>query len=149
MIGLLAVAAVPKFINLSSDARISVLTQLSTSIKSANDLLRLKSYMPSYSARGVTNRDDLIDIDMDRDGIYDLNGVDVRLKYRYLDNTDIYKRIDIPSEFSIEEEGIDYTYIGYDWNDDNNVKSGNCFVKYTQAQNLSTPPTYEVISNGC
>jgi hypothetical protein len=41
--------------------------QLKISVKSANDLLKLKEYMPSYSSQVVSGRDDLIDMDKDGD----------------------------------------------------------------------------------
>jgi len=149
ILGILAVSALPKFIGISGDARESVLIKVKTTIKSANDLLKIKSYMPSYSAIGVTNRPDLIDIDMNHDGIYDTSGEDVRLKWRYLDNTDITKRIEFPAEFVTEFEGIDYTFIGYDLNGDNKVKSDNCYMRYTQAQSDSIPPLYDIVTTGC
>ncbi len=129
-----------------------VITQLKVSVKVANDLLFLKSHMPSYLTQPVPGRADLIDIDMDHDGSFDVfgaNSVDVRLKWRYIDNTDILKRIDISDEFSSEEEGIDYTYIGYDLNNDGQVRSDNCYFKYTQAQSDSVPAAYEIVTTGC
>ncbi len=150
ILGLLSVTALPKYINLSKDARIGVLTQISTSVKQANDFLFLKSKVPSYSIRPVPNRDDLIDIDMDNNGTFDVFGeIDVRLKYRYIDNTDILKLIDISNEFVIEEEGIHYTYIGYDFDNDGQVKGDQCYFSYRQAQNETTPPLYSIISDGC
>ncbi|PCH95804.1 MAG: pilus assembly protein PilD [Gammaproteobacteria bacterium] len=152
ILGILSVIALPRFINLSADARISTLVQVEASVKGANSLLFLKSHMPSYSTQAVPNRPDLLDIDMDKDGDFDVfsaDNIDVRLKYRNLDNTDIIKRIDISDEFFIEEEGIDFTYIGYDLNIDGAVKNDNCYFKYTQAQSESVPASYEIISSGC
>ncbi|MGL1956246.1 MAG: type II secretion system GspH family protein [Colwellia sp.] len=152
ILSILAVTALPKYINLSSDAKIQVITQIKVSAKAANDLLFLKSHMPSYSTRPVTGRDDLLDIDMNKDGNFDVfgpNSVDVRLKWRYIDNTDILKRIDISADFVSQEEGIDFTYIGYDLNSNNQVKDDNCYFKYTQAQSETVAAAYEVISTGC
>ncbi|MGB1198109.1 MAG: prepilin-type N-terminal cleavage/methylation domain-containing protein [Thalassotalea sp.] len=150
ILGVLAATAFPKFINLASDARISVITQLKVSTKSANDLLFLKSKMSSYSTQPVPNRADLIDVDLNNDGIFDINGsIDVRLKWGYLDNTDIAKRIDFSDEFSLTEEGIEHTYVGYDLNKNSNVKDDNCYFSYTQASDADTPPVYEIIDSGC
>jgi prepilin-type N-terminal cleavage/methylation domain-containing protein len=152
LLGILSAVAFPKFINLSVDAKIQVLTRIKTSVKAANDLLKVKSYMPSYSSIPVPGRADLIDIDMDGDGTFDTIGndkVDVRLKWRYLDNTDLEKRIDISNEFVFQEEGIDFTYIGYDSNGNNQSKDDNCYFKYTQAQSATEPPKYEISSLGC
>ncbi|XQW85142.1 prepilin-type N-terminal cleavage/methylation domain-containing protein [Thalassotalea piscium] len=150
ILGVLAVTALPKYIDLSSNARIKVITQLKVSTKSANDLLFLKSKMPSYSSQPVLNRPDLIDVDLDKDGIFDIsNSKDVRLKWGYLDNTDISKRIHFSDDFSITEEGIDFTYFGYDLNQNNNVKDDNCYFKYTQASDENTPPIYDIVTSGC
>lgn len=150
ILGVLAAAALPRFVGLTKDAKISVLTQISTSVMVANDLIFLKSQMPSYATQAVAGRDDLLDIDFDNDGNIDLsNGVDLRLKWGYLDNTDIFKRIDVSNDFVFEEQGIDFTYIGYDVDEDNQVRDDLCYFRYTQAQSATTPPVYEVQSDGC
>jgi len=152
ILGILAATAMPKFINISSETKITVLGQIKTSVKVANDLLFLKSQMPSYASQPVPGRSDLIDIDMDQDGDFDVFGsdnIDVRLKWRYLDNTDIIKRIDISSDFSVQLEGIDFTYLGYDTDNDGLVKDDNCYFKYTQAQSATVAADYEIISNSC
>ena len=140
ILGILSSIALPKFISISKDAKVNVLNQISASVKSANHLVFLKSKMPSYSTFPVANRSDLIDIDLDNDGSIDLNnGIDLRLKWGHLDNTDIYKRIEISEPFLFEEQGIDYTYIGYDTDQDNQVRDDNCYFRYTQAQSATTP----------
>jgi len=152
ILGILSVVALPRFIDLSSDARISTLTQLEASVKGANNLLFMKSHMPSYTTRAVPGRPDLLDIDMDHDGDFEVfspDNIDVRLKERYLDNTDIIKRIYISDVFKFEYEGIDYTYIGYDLNNDGQVKNDACYFKYTQAQSPTVPAAYEIVNTGC
>ncbi|WP_448213405.1 prepilin-type N-terminal cleavage/methylation domain-containing protein [Colwellia sp. MEBiC06753] len=150
ILGVLAATALPKFINLSNDAKASVLTQIKATVKAANQLLTLKSKMPSYTTQPVPGRNDLIDIDLDNDGIIDLaKGVDVRLKWHYLDNTDVYKRIELSDPFIFEEQGIDFTYIGYDVNSNGEVKDDGCYFLYTQAQSASVQPSYDIVSDGC
>jgi len=152
ILGMLSITALPKFINLSYDAKVKTILQIQTSVKSANDLLFLKSKMPSYSTRAVPGRDDLLDIDMNNDGSFDVfssDNIDVRLKNGYLDNTDIIKRIEISDDFGLEYEGIDYTYIGYDKDGDSKVKDDNCYFRYKQAQNDSTPPEYQIVETNC
>ena len=150
ILGILAVTVLPKYIDLASDARISTINQLKVSTKSANDLLFLKSKMLSYSAQPVPNRPDLIDVDLNKDGVFDVSSdEDVRLKWGYLDNTDVSKRIVFSDDFSLTEEGIDFTYFGYDLNENNNVKDDNCYFRYTQASDENTPPVYDIIVSGC
>ncbi|REL37364.1 prepilin-type N-terminal cleavage/methylation domain-containing protein [Thalassotalea euphylliae] len=150
ILGVLSAVALPRFLDLSKDARANVLTQISTSVQVANDLVFLKSKMPSYATQPVAGRADLLDVDLDNDGTIDLsNGIDLRLKWGHLDNTDIFKRIDVSDEFIFEEQGIDFTYIGYDFDGDNQVQDDSCYFRYTQAQSETVPPVYTVEDNGC
>nr|WP_028866083.1 type II secretion system protein [Psychromonas aquimarina] len=144
ILGVLSAVALPKFTSLSKEAKVNVITQIKVSVKVANDFMFLKSNMPSYAAQPVPNRDDLIDVDTNGDGSYD-----TRLKWHYLDNTDIEKRIDISDDFAIEYEGIEYTYIGYDTDNDNQVQDNNCYFKYTQASASGVPPDYDIEYSGC
>ncbi|WP_286261906.1 prepilin-type N-terminal cleavage/methylation domain-containing protein [Thalassotalea atypica] len=155
VIGILSVVALPKFINLSKDTRVAVLTQFSVSVKAANDLIFLKSKMPSYVTFPVTNRPDLIDIDMDRNGSIDLNGEDLRLMHSYLDNHEVFKQVDVSDEFKLsggkvfEEKGVNLVFIGYDFDEDNQVSDDNCYFRYTQAPSEAAGPAYDVIDTGC
>lgn len=157
ILGILAVTALPKYIDLSKDARVAVLNQFSVSVKAANDLIFLKSKMPSYSTFPVANRTDLIDIDIDQNGIIDLNGVDLRLLHSYIDNHEIYKQVQVSEEFMLnlpggkvfEEQGVNIVFIGYDLNNNNQVSDDNCYFRYTQAQSATIGPAYDIIDNGC
>jgi len=157
ILGILSVTALPKFINLSKDARVAVLTQFSVSVKAANDLIFLKSKMPSYSTFPVANRSDLIDIDIDQDGTIDLNGVDLRLLHSYIDNHEVYKQVEVSDEFKLnlnrpnffEEQGNTIVFIGYDLNKNNQVSDDNCYFRYTQALSATVGPAYDIIDDGC
>lgn len=144
ILGVLAATALPSFIVLSKEARIAAIAQIKIAATIANNFMYLKSQMSSYSTQIVNNRVDLLDVDTNGDGVFD-----TRLKWNYLDNTDIETRVDLSADFSIEYESIHTTYIGYDNNDDGNVQSDNCYFKYTQATDVHTPPIYDLISSGC
>jgi len=144
ILGILAVVAAPKFINISTDARISTLSGLSAAVKTANSLVYAKSQMPSLQVQPVAGRDDLIDIDLDGDGIFE-----TRLKWGYLDNTDIEKWIDLDDSFTVQYQGIANTYIGYDKDENGQVANDNCYFHYTQAANATTPPSYAIIDSNC
>lgn len=157
ILGILSVTALPKFMDLSKDAKVAVLGQFSVSVKAANDLIFLKSKMPSYSTFPVANRTDLIDIDMDQDGIIDLDGVDLRLLHSYIDNHEVYKQVEVSDEFKLnlaggkvfEEQSINIVFIGYDFNKNNQVSDDNCYFRYTQAQSATVGPAYDIIDDGC
>ena len=143
ILGILAATALPKFVSFSKDAKVAVLSQVNVSVKVANDFMFLKSHMQSYSTKAVPNRDDLIDVDTNGDGNFD-----TRLKWSYLDNTDIEKRIELSADLGIEYQDVEYTYIGYDANYNSQVKDDNCYFKYTQATE-DAPPVYEIIDDAC
>lgn len=143
ILGILAATALPKFVSFSKDAKVAVLSQVNVSVKVANDFMFLKSHMQSYSTKAVPNRDDLIDVDTNGDGNFD-----TRLKWSYLDNTDIEKRIELSADLGIEYQDVEYTYIGYDANNNSQVKDDNCYFKYTQATE-DAPPVYEIIDDAC
>lgn len=144
ILGILAATALPKFISLSRDAKIAAITQIKVAAETANEFMFLKSQMPSYSTQPVPNRADLIDVDTNDDGNFD-----TRLKWYHLDNTDIEKRVYLSDDFVIQYQGITTTYIGYDSNENGQSSDDNCYFKYTQASSATTPPVYELISNGC
>lgn len=144
ILAILTVIALPKFINLSTDARIRTLSGLSASVKTANTLVYAKSKLPSLQVQSVSGRDDLIDIDLEGDGTFG-----TRLKWGYLDNTDIEKWISLDDDFTIQYQGIANTYIGYDTDKNGQVINDNCYFLYTQAANANTPPLYSVQVSGC
>ncbi|MBB1438119.1 prepilin-type N-terminal cleavage/methylation domain-containing protein [Shewanella sp. SG41-4] len=144
ILGILALIAAPKFIGLSTEVRQSTLAGLMGSIKTANTLVYARSKMTSLHVQAVINRDDLIDIDIDNDGVFE-----TRLKWGYLDNTDIEKWIIVDNAFTIQYQGIAVTYIGYDKDDNGQVINDNCYFSYTQAANADTAPEYKTVVSGC
>ncbi|QDE30181.1 MULTISPECIES: type II secretion system protein [Shewanella] len=144
ILAILAVVAAPKFIGLSTEARESTLSGVMASVKTANNLVYARSQMTSFQVQPVTNRDDLIDVDLDNDGVYE-----TRLKWGYLDNTDIEEWINLDDVFTIQYQGIAFTYIGYDKDGNGQVANDNCYFLYTQAANATTPPKYQTVLSGC
>lgn len=152
ILGILAAVVVPKFINITRDARIEAINQLKVSVKSANDLLFVKSKVPSYSFEQPNPR--FTDIDIDENGVIEINQndpskPDVRLIWSYLDNADLTKRITMSSDFLEERDDPNFVYLGYDLNGDGNVQDDFCSFKYTQALSDGGAPVYELITDGC
>ncbi|MGI2166809.1 pilus assembly FimT family protein [Shewanella oncorhynchi] len=144
VLGILAVIAAPKFIGLSKEARVQTLNQIQASVKTANMLAYSKNQMPSLLSQAVAGRDDIIDIDLNGDGT-----PDTRLKWGYLDNTDVEKWITSDDKLIIQYQGIDITYIGYDLNNNSLVNDDQCYFRYTQAIDANTPPQYDINTQGC
>lgn len=57
--------------------------------------------MSSLKSQAVVNRDDIIDIDLDGDGT-----AETRLKWGYLDNTDVEKWITSDDKLIIQYQGL-------------------------------------------
>lgn len=149
ILAILAAAAIPRYIGLSTDAHIQVINQVSAAAKVENNLIQLKAQLPSYATQDVAGRDDLTDIDLDGDGNFD-----VRLKCDYLDNTDVEKRIIFPDIHIIAYQGITTTFIGYDFDEDGTPVNDQCYFEYTQAEAPGNNcngvlPQYELEISGC
>ncbi len=145
ILGILAAVAVPKFIGMSAEARISVLQQVRSSVRSADILVRAKG-LTGIDSQEVSGRTDLLDVDVDGDGTFE-----TRLKYEHLDNTDIQKWVTMSDHLILETESgnIDETWIGYDLDGDGEVRNQECFFKYTQATSAGATPLFEVYSADC
>ncbi|GGB13977.1 hypothetical protein [Agarivorans gilvus] len=119
---------------LSSDVRSQSIEQISVSVKAAKDLLTLKFYIPGYVSRPIPEREELIDVDIDPNGTFEefnLDSPELSLKWRYLDNADFTKRINIDDSTAVEEQGINFTYLNYDRNASGNVSDDACYLRYT------------------
>lgn len=144
ILGVLAVVAVPRLVGMSSDARMVVLEQVQTAAKTVNTNVRMKAAMPSYATQVVVNRDDLLDVDLDGDGTYE-----TRLKWNYLDNTDLTKWLHLDDALVEQYSGINLTYLGFDRDDDGSVSDDGCYFLYTQAQSETVGPQYALETSGC
>lgn len=143
ILGVLAVIAAPKFIGLSTEAKTEAVNQIEASVKTANQLVYAKSQMPGLGVRPHSSRDDIIDVDIDGDGSFE-----TRLLSGYLDNTDIENWIELDNVFVIEEQSVNYTYIGYDDNQDGKVRDDLCYFRYQQAT-ANSAPLYLTEHSGC
>ncbi len=143
ILGLLSAVAIPRFIDLSAAAREATLEMLAGSARSINVLI-ISKVRTGSGVQAVAGRDDLLDIDIDDDGSFE-----TRLKWGYLDNTDIENWLNISDDFVISYSGISLTYIGYDIDGSGNANNDNCYFLYTQANTEGSLPQYQVVSSGC
>lgn len=143
ILGILTAVALPRFINLSDAARESTLRMLSGSAQSINTLIIAK-VRTGTDTQPVPSRDDLIDIDLDANGSFE-----TRLKWGFLDNTDIAPQLRLSSEFVVSFSGIEITFIGYDLDGNGNANNDNCYFRYTQAASANIPPEYDIVTSGC
>ncbi|TAA42632.1 type II secretion system protein [Corallincola spongiicola] len=156
ILGVLAVVALPKFINFSTDARIEVLRQVKVATETANDFVNFKSKMPSFGSVDSSSDGRITDVDINGDGSYDL-----RLIWRYLDNEDLAEMVDFSDELllmcqgtckngsGVNLPGSANSYLGFDLDSNNDVRDDNCYFQYTQAASDGALPQYQLITAGC
>ncbi|MFL0798609.1 MAG: prepilin-type N-terminal cleavage/methylation domain-containing protein [Cellvibrionaceae bacterium] len=143
IIGALAAVALPRFVNLQSASREAVIQGVLGSAKATSDTVRARGLM-GWATQEVPGRDDLLDVDVDGDGSFE-----TRLKWGYLDNTDVEKWMYLSDEIEIEYQGIERTYFGYRLDGNPNIRDTQCYFRYTQAANATTPPLFEVQVADC
>lgn len=162
ILGILAVSAAPRFINLSQDARIATLESLQGALKSGESMVLATANIPNRIVEDGGNRY----VDMNGDGVADVtprtptrasgrlgapapapialaqDGKDIRLtNTNRIANDDIAKVAEL--------DGLDTqvlggnSYIGYDLDDDGDVIEHNCHILYNATSGFS------LVSSGC
>ncbi|MFS1440226.1 prepilin-type N-terminal cleavage/methylation domain-containing protein [Shewanella sp. 10N.286.48.A6] len=145
ILGILAVTAAPKFINLQGDAYRSTLEGLKASLQGANTLVYSKA---AIAGEEKTDNTTLALSDTDN----------VNIAYGYLQNDGasliVALQIDTTSaspEWTIDD-GADLTAatVLYQTSSPYSLADGkDCHVEYTPAQSAGSLPTYEVKGDDC
>jgi MSHA pilin protein MshA len=131
ILGILAATALPKFINLSSDARAAVIKGVEGSMRSANVMIYAKA-----AAQGKLGASDNVNI----------GPATIATVYGYAqDAVELAKAMDFPPDVIADLYALAPN--GGFYHDGVTVK-GNCSVAYTQA-GANTPPGYFPMVSGC
>ncbi|MCE9679788.1 type II secretion system GspH family protein [Shewanella sp. AS1] len=157
ILGILAVTAAPKFINLQSDARASTLDGLKASIQGANALL--------YSKATIAGKEQSLS-----DSVTIATGVDVATRYGYLDGkattADVAKELEKLLDMQFEVLSGPTVAVTGDWgvwsvaNTTNeffiapkgktaNDPTDSCRIHYIVAIAATTQPAVKADNNGC
>lgn len=149
ILGILAVIAAPKFINIQTDARISTLESLLGSIKSTNNLI--------YSKSIIEGMEDIAYPDLlDRNKLL-INGTNIQTHKGYflptLPNLKVVMDIS-DREWGMFSMGGFYGLIIGPKNNSNNsgyqdILNSKCFVEYKFASSAAAQPSYTISKNGC
>jgi len=152
ILGILAVTAVPKFINISSDANIAALRSMGGAIKSAAQLVYAKSVI-----QGQNNlMDGFVDLDSDGNSVIETrfgypsgsrsNGVSKAMDDSFVTkwawSTEYGDRI-----FYVTMESVIGTS-GQKVNRDA-IMVKNCYLLYNRAVSDGDSPTIEYVTSGC
>lgn len=153
ILGILAVTAAPKFIDIQGDARGSTVTAVEGAINSVSAIVYGKSLIASET---------------DATGTVSVNDTDTDVVYGYLaDSVDLTDLLDIDSDMSpVFEAGAGtaaagqpgdgtsvirfYSFVdtSFDYSDDP-LPTDGCLVLYTEATDANTPATVESSTGGC
>lgn len=144
ILGILAVTAAPKFLNLSGDAKASTLQAVKASIESANAQVYAKSIIASQqNAATFTTANPAI-----------------KLVYGYVDADDeeLVKVLDLASADWIIAQGVANTPLGITENDvtvrpvksnEPTTEANACVLIYKKSAGAGVKPVIDLRTNGC
>lgn len=142
LLGILAVTALPRFIDLQSDARAGVLKGVKASLQGAATQIYAKSLIQGKES--------------DATATVDANGNTVEVAYGYpqaytatASNQTIKDLITIDSDdnplvFEVLSAESASIKVGY-----GDLSSGSCYVSYTEANSTDPEPTIAITDSGC
>ncbi|QYJ82824.1 type II secretion system protein [Shewanella rhizosphaerae] len=155
ILGILAVTAAPKFINLQSDARASTLEGLKASLQGANTLVYSKAAIQGQESKsaGTVILDDKGDSDTSND-------VTINSVYGYLKqaSADLVLALDIDTTSSqpewtiVDSPNVTTTLTGaiiIHPGDKTPSDTSKCWVEYKQSASNGALPQYKVEKSGC
>lgn len=139
LLGVLAVTALPRFIDLRGDARAGILDSLVGSMQSAAVQVYAKALMQDSLAQNDTVNDNGNTIGT-RFGYPRANGLN--------GDQDISNLVDIQGDPSLvfQAGGNNNRRVGYDADGDGNVTDDGCYAQYTNSTAVGTLPTIVVVS---
>jgi len=130
ILGILSATALPKFVNISTDARVAAMSSVEGSMRSANSMIYAKAAVgnllsgTSASSVPVT-----------------VNGVAVATAYGFATNgTELAKVMDVSGDFTTSVADIRSAGA---------PTPANCKIAYTAATSTTAPPQYVATIGGC
>ena len=139
LLGVLAVTALPRFIDLRGDARRGVLESVAASMQSAAVQVYAKALMQDSLAAADTVNDNGDTIET-RFGYPQANAADAA-------NDDIDDLVDISGDESLifQDGGGAVRRVGYDADGDGRVTDDNCFIIYNDSDGIGELPVIDIL----
>jgi len=137
ILGILAATALPKFVDLSSDARAGVIKGVEGAMRSANNMLYGKAAAQNQLSGTAT---------------LTVLGQSVGITNGYAtDAGELVKVMDLSpsSDFSTTTSGAGTTANGYIGHSGASAAATTCRIGYVQAANSTTPPVYNQNVSNC
>ena len=149
ILGVLSVTAAPKFVDISSEARIAELKALSGNIKSASNLVYAKAVIQGKQNEALGNTGS---IDLDGDGTGDL-----LITYGYPNSGDPNALSEILNMEDYMTHRIGYgtpTPVLYVANLEvasnyTALQASNCYLTYARSASRGASPTVNLVTSGC
>ncbi|MGI2110262.1 type II secretion system protein [Shewanella frigidimarina] len=147
ILGILAVTAAPKFINLQGDARVSALSGMKAAIQGANTLVYSKAALAGEEKGAAADGTATIDIG---------SAANINIVYGYMaaDQADIQNAVDVAFDVEADPQtGTNDWIIQADTPAAGQVTiyqrgaPDTCTLIYTQAANATTIPTYVAVTD--
>ncbi len=135
LLGILAVTALPRFVNLQTDARLAVLDGVEAAILGAGTQVYSRALID-----GAETTDDSSES-------VTLGGATIDLIWGYPDEATVANAIDLAGDI-IEDDDTPGIF-GFDNNGDDDVEDGDCYVTYTESTASGAPGTTSQTIGGC
>ena len=165
ILGVLAAVAIPKFSNLTEQARINIIENIRSSAITANVMFNLENKVSDYSVKVCPNFSPVGRIsDVYLDGrpvtpgncpsgsvTEDDDGL-VRLIWGWIDNTHLHKVLMLNKDddtLIFRDQGYANLYIGYDLDGNGSPINDNCYFLYVQSSTQGVDPQYSTVTSGC
>ena len=142
LLGILAVTALPRFIDLQTDARIATVEGVKAALQGAAAQVYAKAIIGSVDNLEGVNAN------------VNINGAAITTAYGYPTFDEMDKLVDLDGAF-VEVEADPSVVFGYDRLGTGlaaDVAAGQCFAAYTEATfaaSVLTPPGFFAVTNGC
>ncbi|HZW14200.1 MAG TPA: type II secretion system protein [Noviherbaspirillum sp.] len=137
ILGILAATALPKFVDLSNDARGGVMRGLEGSMRSADTMIYAKA-----AAAGIATKDAGTGVSVS------VNGQTILTKFGYAkDATELAKALTLNP--AADFDATNAARIAHAKAKDYSTAPATCAVIYTPAADANTAPTYVVDTTGC
>lgn len=128
ILGILAATALPKFVDLGSDARVAVVKATEGAMRSANAMIYAKAAAANVGQGGTAAN-------------VSINGTNVSVKYGFAENLAALKLVmDLSSELAVSGEVVQHSGA--------KTVGATCGITLGAAT-ASAPPTYTTVTSGC
>lgn len=150
ILSVLVISASSYYINLQSQARISVLENVLGSIKALNTQVGVMSHLDYVKVRADHSEGSRLQyLDLNRDGVQQEEQGEWDLIWGYIDNTHMPDALVLDDQLVQFVAGRAEYYVGFDRDGTGSPISGQCWVRYGQPDFEGDEPVYASNFTGC